>query len=76
MSAPLTYRSVRARRSSGRNGYPAVRFVFEIHYGTFDGRGIDYLPLLRKDGTPREYSTRQRARAAILRMRAAEGGAA
>ena len=74
MSAPLTYRIVCARRFSGRNGYPAVRFVFEIHARQSVGDRLP--PLLRKDGTPREYSTRQRARAAILRMRAAEGGAA
>ena len=67
---PLPYRIVRARRSSGRNGYPAVWFVFEIHARR--ARGERFHPLLRKDDTPRTFKTRQAARAAIRRLRAAE----
>ncbi len=69
--SPLSYRIVRAMRTSGRNGYPAVWYVFEVHVRRVSP--IEPLrPLLRKDGTPRMFKSREGARAAIRRLRAAE----
>ena len=67
---PLIYKIVRARRFSGRGGFPSVWHVFEIHARyTKDGT---FYPLLRKDDSPREFKSRQTARTAIRKMRKAE----
>jgi hypothetical protein len=69
---PLSYRIIRARRFpvATWTGWPAVSFVFEIHARY----SVDKPPvaLTRTDGTPRTFKTRQAARAAIRRLRAAE----
>ena len=66
----LSYRIVPAMRTSGRNGYPSVWHVYEIHARY----SVDKPPvaLTRKDGNPRTFKSRQGARAVIRRLRAAE----
>lgn len=68
--SPMTYRIVRSMRTSGRNGYPCVWHVYEIHARY----SVDKPPvaLTRKDGNPRTFKSRQGARAAIRRLRTAE----
>jgi hypothetical protein len=62
-------RIIRATRTSGRGGFPSVWFVWEIHERT-DPEGR-WAPLLRKNGTPREWQHRSGAAGAMRRLRAA-----
>ena len=75
MNAPITpspfaYLIRLAVRTSGRNGYLCVRHVYEIH--TQHGPSEPSVALTRKDGNPRTFKSREGARAAIRRLRAAE----
>ena len=67
-SNQCTYRIARVSRCSGRYGFPSVWHVFEIHarYSVDD----PWVALTRKNGKPREFSSRDRARSALRRLRA------
>lgn len=65
---PLAFQIVRSSRCSGRGGFASVRSVYELHARYSANSAL--VPLTRKDGNPREFSTRQRARAAIRKIRA------
>ena len=58
-------RLVRAIRYSGVNGYPSRWYVWEIYD---DGH-----PLMRKDGRPRQWSTREAAHKARRKIQLERG---
>jgi len=58
-------RLVRATKTSGANGYPSRWYVWEINDNGH--------PLLRKDGRPRQWSTREAAHKARRKLQLERG---
>ena len=56
---------VRATRYSGANGYPSRWYVWEIHDNGH--------PLMRKDGRPRQWNTREAAHKARRKIQLERG---